>query len=415
MRSLCYILVVLFGVLASCNKPNPLRTYISKPAIDTVVYVSLPSVDDLTKLDATLSNNSNKPVTFYLTPKQYDFGSYAALLNSIVDSSDSDKQKADKILNFLFVFTDHSQSAMHERLPHDPLRLVNSFQSGLCDDRNTALSKLFAMAGLQARVYHLGGHVVSEVYYDSAWHMYDADWGTVFTANGEAQDVTYIGKHTDIIKLDDRYGYVVREWIAPAVLKRVYGSTGNNYVNEWFGNIVLNYKNELTLNPGDKLQIHSEKQFSKQMLRAMFGKYAVVDTRHWATLKRTINMEKDYHLHAEQSPYAITQVSISNAAANDKPVVVYYSYNDTTWIFKGLIGGGSGNITFAPTNANGEEVVFEYKLKLVSENGAPVNAQFVINNSVLFSGKILLNGEGFRLVPLRGDGVLSLQVDAMHY
>lgn len=414
MRSIAYILLAALG-LSACSNERVLEDYTSKFYVDSAVHIPLPSIDSISKLDVTVGNNSGSSIVFYISPAEYDFSSYAGLVNSIIDSNDTDRQKADKLLAFLYKYTDHSKSAMHERLPHDPLRLVNSFQSGLCDDRNTALSKLFTMAGLPSRVWHLDGHVVCEVYYDNAWHMYDADWGTSYNVNGKAQSVEYIGKHTDIIQLDKRHCYLVREWIAPRVLKSVYGTTQDNYVNDWFGEVELDYNNTLTLNVGDVLQIHSERQIGRHILSNMLDKYAVVDTRHRASLKRMVKVNAQSYVHSEQSPYAITQVSVSDTSAGSKPYAVYYSVDSATWIFKGLIGGGSRNVSFVPTDANGEGVVFNYYIKFAAENGEQCRTSFIINNAVLFSEKILANGSGFRLVPTGGKGTLSLQVAARHY
>ncbi len=411
MHSLWHILFAALG-LSACSNGDVSKSYISKPSFDSTVYVPLASIDSILRLDVAVANGSDSTVTFYISPAEYDFASYASLINSIIDSADTDKEKADKLLAFLYKYTDHSKSAMHERLPHDPLRLVNSFQSGLCDDRNTALSKLFMLAGMPSRVWHLGGHVVCEVYYDEDWHMYDADWGTSFNLNDVPQSVAYIGKHIDIIKLDKKHCALIREWIAPRVLKRVYGTTENNHVNEWFGQVELNYVNRLTLNPGDALTVHSERQIGAHVLRRMLDKYAVIDTRRTASLIRLINVQSNNYKHSEHSPYAIKQIEIKDTAGNSGAMAVYYSCDSATWVFKGMIGAGSKNVTFVPIDANGEALVFNYYLKFVAENNGANKAKFVLDNSILFSEKVLANGLGFKVVPLHGNGKLSLQVEA---
>lgn len=63
---------------------------------------------------------------------------------------------------------------------HDPVKLVNIFGCGLCDDTNAALVTLARMAEIPARLWGLGGHVVAEVAYEGGWHMLDAADGVYF-------------------------------------------------------------------------------------------------------------------------------------------------------------------------------------------------------------------------------------------
>lgn len=59
---------------------------------------------------------------------------------------------------------------------HSPVKFLNVYGYGFCDDSATNLELLWKLAGLsQARCYGLEGHVVSEVLYGGKWHVLDAD------------------------------------------------------------------------------------------------------------------------------------------------------------------------------------------------------------------------------------------------
>ncbi len=64
-----------------------------------------------------------------------------------------------------------------------PVAFLGFYGYGLCSDVATTLGLLFERAGLPTRMWNPGTpptHVVTEVYYDGRWHMFDANWPAVF-------------------------------------------------------------------------------------------------------------------------------------------------------------------------------------------------------------------------------------------
>lgn len=58
----------------------------------------------------------------------------------------------------------------------DPIKLTNVYGFGICNNTAYALMNMATYVGLPARKVGLGGrHVVTEIYYDGGWHMFDAD------------------------------------------------------------------------------------------------------------------------------------------------------------------------------------------------------------------------------------------------
>lgn len=405
MRSIVYILCCAVVLLSSCGEKGA-YTYIHKSSIDSVFCSSSLPLYSTTGIYLKLSKISQGTSSFYITPANYNFYTYETLVNSIVADTATNEANAIKLWRFMKDYTVHSKPLLQERLPHDPLRLVNSFQSGLCDDRNAALAKLFSLAGYNARVWHLEGHVVAEVYYDNAWHMFDADWG-MYCMNGTAvADVAYISAHPEVITLGDSYSSLVRNYIGPAILKHVYVSTKNNYVNAWYDEVELDYKNGLQLRKGDELHMHVEQLNWEGKLRSLIGKHTIASTRHWGKLSRMINTDlTDTYVHYEESPYAIEKVSIS-VDRQAQPVRIYYSADGNEWKLKGMLGDGNTNVSFKPTDVNGEDKVFLYKLKFEPVNQGPVKQVYTVSNAILFSEKILLNKDtGFCIVPIAGADV----------
>lgn len=64
----------------------------------------------------------------------------------------------------------------------NPWRMLRGYGFGCCDQAASLLAWVWHVEGFPSRVVYLTGHVVAEVYYDAAWHMYDADHRVFYTA-----------------------------------------------------------------------------------------------------------------------------------------------------------------------------------------------------------------------------------------
>ena len=105
-----------------------------------------------------------------------DWSSIESMLSEIINDSMTDREKALAIWRFVSENSYHYFPAeeLGDEL-HDPVIFFNVYGYGFCDDFARNLSLLWEAAGLRTRLWVLAGHVVSEVYYDGAYHMMDAD------------------------------------------------------------------------------------------------------------------------------------------------------------------------------------------------------------------------------------------------
>lgn len=111
-----------------------------------------------------------------------DFSSLKALLESPRFAGKSGQELAEAIWEFM---VDKEEGFYHfwpalERLTghsvYDPLKLLNCFGWAICGVNANLLGILHKEAGLEdARCAHLKGHVVEEVSYGGAWHLFDGD------------------------------------------------------------------------------------------------------------------------------------------------------------------------------------------------------------------------------------------------
>jgi hypothetical protein len=59
----------------------------------------------------------------------------------------------------------------------DSIDLINSYGWGLCGYQSTVYCQIAAAGGLKVRTRHPPSHVIAEVFYDDAWHMFDCQVG----------------------------------------------------------------------------------------------------------------------------------------------------------------------------------------------------------------------------------------------
>ena len=84
---------------------------------------------------------------------------------------------------FRFVFDNHAHA---DPLTNNfswllaPPLFFNSAGLGMCGQASDLIALLASERGIPARVWAVNDHIVSELFSDGAWHMYDADYGVFF-------------------------------------------------------------------------------------------------------------------------------------------------------------------------------------------------------------------------------------------
>ena len=129
-----------------------------------------------------------------------DLTSAASIVASITRGEMSDQQRALAIWEFLVDWRYHDYPAEEWGEIHDPVKLVNVYGYGFCDDNAAAFCSLAREAGMKTRSYMLSGHVVAEAFYDDAWHMFDPDHQVFYrTQDGRIASVQELERHPELI------------------------------------------------------------------------------------------------------------------------------------------------------------------------------------------------------------------------
>jgi hypothetical protein len=405
------LIIILIVLINGCSEVKEKTVYTERNISDSVTVIKMPDTSKVDAVSLRFTTNDSG-VTFSLTPKQYDFSTYESLVSSIVTPIMSDKDKAFTLWEFVSDWVYYCLPAVRKKQMYDPLKMLNSFECGICGSINATLANLDSLAGLRSRVYSLKGHVVTEVFYDNSWHMFDADQHVFFEDSiGSVASVDYISRHPELIKFTSKRNHPYRSFpFLEELMKSIYSSRGNNQVSSLYKEIAYDYTNEITLNRKDEIKFNISKVTGVNRVSQFLTVFSNPLFSRKGTLVRNPHMDDEMNktgtvVVSERSAYAIKKVSISaktlahNVAGS---ISVYYSPDGNSWYFKGTLRSSFSEITFVPFSANKENIVFSYFLKFNSMD-KKLNQDYIhavsIKNDFLFSDKLFVNGKNsFRVV-----------------
>lgn len=179
-----------------------------------------------------------------------DLSSQQAMLASILKPGMTDEEKSLAIWKFLKDWRYHFYPAEPGDEVHDPVKFLNVYGYGFCDDCATNFAVLARRAGVKSRIWGLSGHVVAEAFYDGQWHMFDPDH-EIFYRNdqGVIASVAELAQHPELITKTpfDPIG-------SPSqAIARLYTTTADNQPSERKPAIRDSMLSP-TLEPGDRLE-----------------------------------------------------------------------------------------------------------------------------------------------------------------
>jgi hypothetical protein len=181
-----------------------------------------------------------------------DWGTLESILAEVISPEMTEKEKAIAIWRFVQENSYHHDPAEGLDETHDPVRYLNVYGYGICDDSSAVLSAMWTTAGLQVRSWNLGGHVVSEVWYDGAYHILDTD----------AEVIYPLGDNLTLAGYDDlladpywavrthHYGpYAPKDLAADAAHAALYGDNDVQIERNVHG-----YRMDMVLRPGESFE-----------------------------------------------------------------------------------------------------------------------------------------------------------------
>jgi len=104
-----------------------------------------------------------------------DWFDQPSLLAGALKPGMTDRAKAVALWQFVVAARQHGRPAHPSAELHEPVKFLNVYGAGFCDDAAAVLAELARAAGLPARIWDLAGHVVPEIYFDGKWNLLDPD------------------------------------------------------------------------------------------------------------------------------------------------------------------------------------------------------------------------------------------------
>lgn len=175
---------------------------------------------------------------------QKNWYSISTILSETLGNETDPKKRAFLIWKLIKQNRYHWYPAEADYEVHSPVKFLNIYGYGLCDDSANNSEALFKSAGFtQARCWGLSGHVVPEVYYNSAWHVFDSDLEVFYPM---LNNINIAG-----VKDCADNGTLVNR-VSGTLIEQLYTSTGDNiyYQNDWNNSFNMS----MLLRPGERLE-----------------------------------------------------------------------------------------------------------------------------------------------------------------
>jgi hypothetical protein len=403
-KSALLFLVYCAGIfyLCSCTHVSISKDVFCK-ADSTQIQIQGSNAAHIQNVCVAISNNSNNNLSFYLTPSTVDYLNDSTIVASLFPNAISDKQKALHLYQFLNGQQTFSKPvSTQSKLLHQPARFLQSFGAGQCDDASSVLCALAIKAGLKARLYHLNGHIVAELFYDNAWHMFDANNGIVIkNEQGKILSVKEIEDDPSIINRN-QFANSASVTLAKYLLKQTISSINDNHIDNWLLSVHNDYTSIINLSAQDsivfKTYARAENVWKRWLNIRLDNPYSANGTYfHKAQMGRD-------SISFISLPYSITSVDVIQKGKGIQKV--YYSPNGTQWFFKGQLNAGLNTITFDTKQTAEVPFAFNYYIKFISEENSRPDITLV--NHFTFSEKqFLSNYNEVLLIKPVGDSSMS--------
>jgi hypothetical protein len=160
--------VVMGGVLDGTNTLGPMGYVAPVQAFEPMRSVRLENTGDTDLVNPWVAVNGKRRWRSARDIVREALETYG------VPSRMSDRDKARAIYEYQRRHRFHATTGDYAE-NRDPVKVYNVYGYTLCGDEAPVLADLWRLAGLKTRAGHPAGHVLSEVWYDGAWHLFDTD------------------------------------------------------------------------------------------------------------------------------------------------------------------------------------------------------------------------------------------------
>lgn len=229
-------------------------------ASDATYTIDVAGTMDPENIAIELENLGDAPV---VSPRvtvngKFDWYDVKSIADEVTRGLATDEEKAMAL--FQWVLYKRYQRSPHDRSALHPVRAMNGYGYGICGHTSAWMKALWTAAGLRARVQELWGHTVSEVFYDGAWHMLDANV-KVFYLNRDNRTIASLAELEKDRTLIERTIHSHDPWVRQPdtrehneeLVQYLVTAKDNFEEHAYDGEIEKNHTMAMSLKPGEKL------------------------------------------------------------------------------------------------------------------------------------------------------------------
>jgi len=265
---------------------------------------------------------------------------------------------------------------------------------------------LASLAGLQARLIGLSGHVVAEIYFENGWHFFDADGRVYFeNENGHIYSLHELAVNKP---LSQREGL---PFLKKKLLQSTICSEEDNHPDTFHQFIDSNYNSTIALPPQSLIRFYSAPASIINNIIAYLNQDSLPHYANRGNYKQEITLKEAAQVVKTELNFAMTKVHV-RSYFQTSPYRVYYSSDEKNWRFAGQTSSGFSDIVITPFDADGEKFCMAYYLKFEPVFDKEQSAKITIESEFMFSDRALFNnpGNSFKIVGLSESAINPLRV-----
>lgn len=239
-------------------QPVPLSHVQIVRRIEDTYDIAFPSTASVENVSVRLTNKGRIDVVNprLIANGRRDWFDVESIKREALPGVSTDRDKAVALWRFLAENRYHFTPAHNSHELHDPVRFLNVYGFGFCDDSAANFAALARSAGLGGRVWGLSGHVVAEAEYDGAWHLFDPD-GKMYYRKEDGRTIASVEDCARNPELMRNPVTVGRQPYGFDSLKRLYTSTDDNKVSDWYRRTSsTSHRMAFVLRPGETIVRH---------------------------------------------------------------------------------------------------------------------------------------------------------------
>lgn len=313
-----------------------------------------------------------------------DLTSSDSILKSILKKEMTEEEKAIAIWKFLVDWRYHYYPAEGGHEVHDPIKFINVYGYGFCDDSAANFSVLCRLTGINARSYALDGHVVAEAFFENEWHMFDPDHQVYYRRkDGKVAGAADLEKNPTLIT-DAKHLPEATSFSYTPRMAELYTTTENNQPftiplpPAGTMEFPLAPGDMLDFNSADALSVHS-RVYKDEPLPPVFGNGT--HTRRLADLKSLQALDGGRVLEVK-CPYVILNADIEFQVSDEMKPNFSISLSGEKWSPLRVASRDNRATASAKDWLSQGDACYGFQIRVEPENGREP-ADFVRNGSVI--------------------------------